>query len=107
MIQLQFFGLNPKFSALVEVSFGLDIFIYGSGIKFGLDNSLFKLEQNSIIEYLNELEIKKAEQNIRKSKAIEKTKKILKTLFGKIISDTSLDFNNNIFTIMIPVSPFF
>jgi len=104
LIQFQFLGLNLNFHMQIFLFFPPDpkAKFYGVALNYIY---LMKYETYPIYKYAKQLEEKENKLTKIKAQALEKADLILNKLFRKTI-DTSIEYNHNIFTQIIPISPF-
>ena len=102
-IQIKFLGLNPQFFMKVNIKLARDLSIYSKGIMLTKENSLNKSNIPELKDIKDDQKI--INQNKRKIQAVETSNKILLKLFGKTLN-WDIEGSQNIFTQMIPVSPF-
>lgn len=104
LVQFQFLGLNLNFHMQIFLFFPPDpkAKFYGVALNYIY---LMKYETYPIYKYAKQLEEKENKLTKIKTRALEKADLILNKLFRKTI-DTTIEYNHNIFTQIIPIPPF-
>ena len=103
LVQLKFIGLNPSFFMSVKIKFPLDIDIYAYSIKLDRGNSLWKKQQQGLIEYLEKYQQNLVKEEEIKKEASDKIKKILKIILRKEL-DIGVSEIYNLATYIIPTN---
>ena len=87
-IQFKFLGLQDNFKMRVDIEFFLNLPLFWTDIALSKENSLYKLQQESLKEYIKSLNKKYI---LLKERQI-KTKKLIENIMKKMF-DTTIDIN--------------
>ena len=101
-IRLRFFGLSKNFQMIVNITFELDLILYWTDIALTGSNSLIKNEDESLKEYVDEMNRDYLELQKRQIKTKVNIEKIMRKMFDTTIDIKFEDELNWSETIFIP-----
>ena len=101
-IRLRFFGLSKNFQMIVNIAFELDLILYWTDIPLTGSNSLIKNEDESLKEYVDEMNRDYLELQERQIKTKVNIEKIMRKMFDTTIDIKFEDELNWSETIFIP-----
>ena len=101
-IRLRFFGLSKNFQMIVNIAFELDLILYWTDIALTGSNSLIKNEDESLKEYVDEMNRDYLELQKRQIKTKVNIEKIMRKMFDTTIDIKFEDELNWSETIFIP-----
>ena len=101
-IRFRFFGLSKNFQMIVSITFELDLILYWTDIALTGSNSLIKNEDESLKEYVDEMNRDYLELQERQIKTKVNIEKIMRKMFDTTIDIKFEDELNWSETIFIP-----
>ena len=90
-IRVGFLGLSKDFTMTVKIQFSLDMGLYLSDSTLDDENSSYKRNDQLLVQYIEEMNQKKASQKERQNLAKETIKSIMEKIFGTSINIGYLD----------------